>query len=73
MVNGQKTDLQLANEALMALRVNVTASDLKEAPVSEPTILRYFEGNGRKLDTAMKLLKYFRGRIEERRKEIIES
>lgn len=70
MGNEQKTDLQLANEALTELKGSVTTSDRKEAPVSESTIIQYLNGEGKDLDTAMELLRYFRGRIEARRTEI---
>lgn len=64
----QKTDLDVANESLSELKPNVSASDRKEAPASEATVIQYLNGMGKDLDTAMKLLTYFRGRIEERRK-----
>ncbi len=70
MENEQKTDLELANEALAALKPNVTTTDRKEAPVAESTLIQYLNGSGKDLDTAMTLLQYFRGRIEERRKLI---
>lgn len=72
MNTGQKTDLQLANEALRELKVNVTASDMKHAPASTPTLIKYLNGQGKELDTAMKLIEYFRGRIEERRKVLLQ-
>lgn len=68
MANKQKTDLQVANEALVALSVNVSASDRQECPSSEVTIVKYLKGEGKDLDTAMKLLQFFRQRIENRRK-----
>jgi hypothetical protein len=71
MENEQKTDLDLANDALAALKPNVTASDRKEAPVAESTLIQYLNGSGKDLDTAMELLQYFRGRIEERRKLLV--
>ena len=64
----QKTDLELANESLAELKPNVTASDRKEAPAAESTVVQYLNGLGKDLDTAMELLQYFRGRIEGRRK-----
>jgi hypothetical protein len=72
MSNEQKTDLQLANESLVELSPNVTANDRKEAPVSLFTVVQYLKGRGQDLDTAVKLLMYFRGRIEERRRVINE-
>lgn len=65
-----KTDLELANEILVGLKPNVSASDRKEAPASELTVIQYLRGEGKDLDTATKLIQYFRGRIEERRKSL---
>lgn len=65
-----KTDLDLANEALVALKPNVSASDRKEAPASEAIVVAYLKGEGRDLDTAMSLLGFFRMRIDARRKAI---
>lgn len=73
MNNVQKTDLQVANESLADLKQNVTTSDRREAPASEATVIQYLNGLGKDLDTAMKLLQYFRGRIEDRRKVISQS
>jgi hypothetical protein len=67
----QKTNLELANLALLDMKPRVTPSDRKEAPVNEGTVVQYLNGLGRNLDTAMKLLKYFKGREEDRRKEIL--
>lgn len=65
-----KTDLELALERLLELKPNVTAADRKEAPASEATIVAYLNGQGKDLDTAIKLLRFFSGRIEERRELI---
>lgn len=73
MEKKQKTDLDLANEAIAALKPNVSASDRKEAPVSEATLIQYLNGQGKDLDTAMDLLQFFRGRIEARRNQILEA
>lgn len=73
MTNKQKTDLEIANEALLALAVNVSASDRKDCPSSEATIVQYLKGEGKDLDTAMKLLKFFRQRIEDRRKVLTQN
>lgn len=73
MAKEQKTDLELANESLVALKPNVTASDRKDAPCVESTVVQYLNGLGKDLDTAIMLLQYFRERIEERRKIINES
>ena len=72
MSTGQKSDLELANAALLEIKQNVSASDRKSAPASGATIVQYLNGLGTELDTAMKLLSHFRGRIEERRKELTE-
>ena len=63
-----KTDLVLANESLVELKINVTASVRKAAPASEATVIKYLNGLGTDLDISMKLLGFFRGRIETRRK-----
>lgn len=67
MENEQKTDLDVANEALLALKPNISSSDRKECPRSESIIVQYLKGEGRDLDTAMELLQFFRERIEARR------
>lgn len=69
----QKSDLQVANKALSELKLNVTTLDRKEAPASEATVVQYLNGLGKDLGTAVKLLQYFRGRIEERRKILNEA
>lgn len=65
-----KTDLELASEALIELSPNVSASDRKAAPWSEVTIIKYLGGLGKELDTAVKILQFFRKRIEDRRRII---
>lgn len=72
MENKQKTQQQQANEALMALAINVSTSDRKEAlnSYSEFTIIQYLKGRGKDLDTAMALLEFFRKRIADRNKVI---
>lgn len=67
-MNKQKTDLDLANETLMGLKANITASDRKECPRSEAIIIQYLKGEGKDLDTAMELIQFFREKIEGRRK-----
>lgn len=66
----EKSDLELANEALVELKPNITSSDRREAPVSMNTVVQYLKGEGQDLDTAFKLLEYFKGRIDNRRKII---
>ena len=73
MSNEQKTDLQLANEALVELKASVSTTDRREAPCSEAIIVQYLNGKGRDLDTAMMLLRFFRERIALRRKEIAQN
>ncbi|WP_430897708.1 MULTISPECIES: hypothetical protein [unclassified Paraflavitalea] len=68
-----KTDLELANEALVAIKPNISAEDRKGAPASTPVISIYLNGRGRDLDMAMKLLSYFRAKVQERRQEIIKT
>lgn len=72
MSDKQKTDLDLANETLVELKANITASDRKECPRSEAIIIQYLKGEGKDLDTAMELIQFFRKRIEDRRKVINE-
>lgn len=69
-MNTQKTDLELANENLAALKANITASDRNECGLSVATVVQYLKGEGKDLDTAMMLLQFFRKRIEDRRKVI---
>lgn len=66
----KKTDLELANEALAEIKPNVTAADRKECSRSEAMIIRYLNGQGTELDTAVELLEFFRERITQRRKII---
>jgi hypothetical protein len=74
-MNTQPTgQLEQATAALMAISPNVTVQDKKEAftTFSPFTISQYLNGKGKRLDTAMALLKLFKGRIEERNKELQE-
>lgn len=66
----QKTDLELANEALAELKPNVTAADVNDSGRDGRTVRQYLSGQGTSLDTAVELLKFFRERIEKRRKVI---
>jgi hypothetical protein len=65
-----KTDLDNVNKALRELSPNVTASDRAEAPYSLQTIVKYLKGLGKDLETGMELLRFFKQRIEDRRKVI---
>lgn len=64
------TQLDKANAALVELAVNTTTTDRNEAKEtwSEFTIVQYLTGKGKNLDTAMKLLEFFRTKIKEREK-----
>lgn len=66
----QKSDLEFANQALAQLKPHITAEDRKQAPACEATLVQYLNGLGKNLDTALKLLRYFRGRRDERNKEL---
>lgn len=68
MDNEQKTDLVVANERLLAVKPNVTATDRKEAPASEAIVVQYLNGKGKDLEMAMSLLQFFLKKIESRRK-----
>lgn len=65
-----------ASEILKGLRADVTPQDRKDAMqdlrLSEPTISSYLNGNARNLDTAERLIVFFRGRIN-RRAEVFTS
>lgn len=73
MIETVKTDLEVANEALVGLNPNITASDKKEAPYTRPTVDLYLKGYGRKLEVAMDLLAFFRSRIDGRRSLISQT
>lgn len=70
MESTQKTQLERANEELVELAPNVTASDRQEAIATKEysafTIVQYLNGRGKNLDTAMKLIQFFRKKIEGR-------
>lgn len=68
--NTKVSQLDKANAALNDLAINVTSDDRKESGVSEVTVVRYLKGEGKDLQTAMKLLKFFRDRIAQRDKEL---
>jgi len=68
--NTKVSQLDKANAALKALAHNVSTEDRKEAGFSEVTIVAYLKGEGKDLDTAMKLLKFFRKRIADRDREL---
>lgn len=64
----EKTQLEIANEQLMALAPELAVSDKQEAVIrfSWPTLTRYLRGEGKNLDTAITLLTMFKKRIQER-------
>lgn len=74
MIKEQKSQLEEANEALIALLPNIAASDRvaaqKSYSRSRMTIHTYLKGQGKELDTAIELLEFFRRRIEKRAKVI---
>lgn len=69
-VEENKTDLERANEALAALKPNVTAADRNDSGRNWRTIRDYLNGQGTDLEIAVELLQFFRERIENRRKII---
>jgi hypothetical protein len=68
------TQLDKANEILVALSVNVTTEDRKaiisEGILAEPYMIKYLKGNGTDLDTAMTLIRFIRKRIADRDLEL---
>lgn len=68
--NTNKSQLDKANAALVVLSKDVIAEDRRKAPVAEITVITYLRGEGKELSTAMKLLRYFKSRIEGRNQEI---
>jgi hypothetical protein len=64
------SQLEKVNKALRELAKDVISSDREEAPASEPTVIEYLKGNGKNLETGLKLLRFFRKKIQERDKEI---
>lgn len=64
--------IELANILLAEMSRNITEEDRKACEssikISMPSIKRYMIGQGRNLDTAMKLVKFFKKRISERDK-----
>lgn len=75
MSTEQKSQLQRANEVLtQEIYVNVTTSDrqaaLIELKLSMFTVVGYLKGRGQRLDTALKLIDFFRKRIEKREAKI---
>ncbi len=70
--NNQKSQIELAIEALVALKPDITSKDRQEAQDkwSENTIVNYLNGRGKDVDTAVELLQFFKGRIDKRAEAI---
>jgi hypothetical protein len=70
MQKEQKSQLERASEQLIELAPKITTSDRQEAmqTYSEFTVVQYLKGRGKNLDTAIKLLQFFRKKIEDRNK-----
>lgn len=68
------SQLDKANEVLKGLSVNVTTDDRraveKKYSFSRFTTVAYLKGEGKDLDTAMKLIDFFRNRIDGREKAL---
>lgn len=64
----KRTQLQEANDQLLVIASLITTTDRQEAlkTYSNFTLVQYTKGRGKNLDTAINLLKLFRGRIEKR-------
>ena len=63
------SQLEQALEKLVAMKQDITAQDRDDARntgFSEFTIVQYLAGRGKNLDTAMKLIEFFGGKIQER-------
>ena len=76
MSHTQKTQLEKANEILtVELYENVTAADRQaarsELEVSEFTVVQYLRGRGKRTDTAVRLVDFFRKRIERRETKLM--
>lgn len=72
--DAQNKPLDKAATVLQGLRPLVSSKDReaaeKELKVSPVTIIRYLNGNAKKIDTAAQLIQFFKRRIEERDKII---
>jgi len=64
----KRTQLEKANQQLLEIAPFITRDDRKEVLIhySNFTLIQYTKGRGKNLDTAIKLLKLFRARIEKR-------
>jgi len=75
LVNNSKKDMNIKNEysaLLKQLSVNVTPQDKKDAVdecgLSMPTVNNYLNGTVIKIDTAEKLVLFFKGKVRGRTK-----
>jgi len=59
-------ELTKANARLVAIKDRVTSVDRKEAPASEAYVVKYLNGKGTDLETALSLLDFFEPRITAR-------
>lgn len=68
------TQIDKANETLASLRPNVSTQDreaaVQELKLSTPTISRYLNGDAKRLDKAISIIRFFRNRIEKRDREL---
>ena len=64
----KRTQLEKANAELLELAPRITRDDRREVLIhySNFTLIQYTKGRGKNLDTAIKLIKLFRERIEKR-------
>lgn len=70
----QVTQLDEAIATLKGLAPNITQKDraiaCKKLGITPTTLSRYFNDKGRSLDTATKLVMFFRKRVDARQKDI---
>ncbi len=66
------TQLSKAKASLAAMLPSITAEDraqaIKDLGTTKETLSRYLTGQARSLDTAIRFIKFFKKRIEERDK-----
>lgn len=71
------TQLLECQQKLKELKINVTAEDVSEAlyqlKISRATQYRYLSGYGRKVNSSIKLLEFYRNRISSRSKVLAQS
>lgn len=76
MQTTQNPQLKIANTVLITeIKPKVTTEDRKaamqELEVSVTTLVEYLKGRGRSLDTGIKMIEFFRKRIELREKVLV--